>query len=211
MLINNIELILNLNIIAIIECLMESLKLYMILLGAKPLGRNTEQHDVFFGIAKEMKDLVSDIQEFWPDGNKSLHIDAWREVNYVNGYLIKIQPKQASLNKLVEGPINKLYFINLGGYKEREFEEFHYKMLIICDSKSQSVSQAKQTAFYKHTGFKGAPSHIDDKYGIDVDDIFEIQDILNEKYKALYSIEISSTSSLEEDDLHLGYQLLKKL
>ena len=27
-------------------------------------------------------------------------------------------------------------------------------------------SMTKESAFYKHTGFKGADSHIDDKYGV---------------------------------------------
>jgi predicted lactoylglutathione lyase len=190
---------------------MENLKLFMILLGAKPMGRNTEQHDVFFGIGKEIKDLVSDIQDFWPDTIKTLHIDAWREVNFVNGYQIKILPKKAKEHIHSEENNNKLYFINLGGYKKGEFEEFHYKMLIVDISKVKAIYKSKQTAFYKHVGFKGAPSHIDDKYGIGVDDLCEVKEILNERYKTMYSISISQTASFEEDELHLGYQLLNKL
>ena len=69
----------------------------------------------------------------------------------------------------------RLFFINLGGYKENEFEEYHYKMLTACEDKSVAIQAAKQTAFYKHTGFKGATSHIDDKYGVDVDDILRLK------------------------------------
>lgn len=190
---------------------MSDFKLYMILLGAKPLARNTEQHDVFFGIARELKDLASDIRDFWPDARKSLHIDAWREVNYVNGYQIKILPKQTEGHIHDDRNKNKLFFINLGGYKIGEFEEFHYKMLTVEINKAKAISQAKQTAFYKHIGFKGAPSHIDDKYGVDVDDLYEVQEILNEKFKAKYCISISQSASPEEDELQLGYLLLNKL
>ncbi|MGN6440105.1 MAG: DUF1543 domain-containing protein [Agriterribacter sp.] len=33
----------------------------MLLLGCKPAGRHTEQHDVFFGIGASLKDLIPDI------------------------------------------------------------------------------------------------------------------------------------------------------
>jgi len=50
-------------------------------------------------------------------------------------------------------------------------------MIVAAGDKGEAVKQAKNTAFYKHTGFKGADSHIDKKYGVDVDDFFEIADI----------------------------------
>ena len=40
------------------------------------------------------------------------------------------------------------------------------------------IKVAKATTFYKHFSFEGATSHIDDKYGIDVDDIYNVNDIL---------------------------------
>ena len=100
----------------------------------------------------------------------------------------------------------KLFFINLGGYKQNEFEEFHYKMIIAASDKSEAIGISKQTAFFRHTGFKGADSHIDDKYGIDVDDIFEIKDILPEEIKHQYRIMVTKReNSLPEDGIHLGY------
>ena len=71
---------------------------------------------------------------------------------------------------------SKLFFLNLGGYKKGEFEEYHYKMLVACNNKGEAIKGAKQTVFYKHTGFAGAESHIDDKYGVDVDDVYQIED-----------------------------------
>ena len=47
-------------------------------------------------------------------------------------------------------------------------------MLSVGADKAAAIMQAKKTAFYKHTGFVGAPSHVDDKYGVDVDDLHEI-------------------------------------
>jgi len=188
---------------------MESLKLFMLLLGCKPAQRNTEQHDVFFGIGNELKDLLPDILSFWPEAKQKIHIDAWREVTQVNNYKITVIQKEKEV-KFVAGAA-RLFFINLGGYKSNEFEEFHYKMLVAGEDKGVAIHQAKQTAFYQHTGFKGATSHIDDKYGIDVDDIYEIADILPASIKEKYSIILSPTTESVMDELHLGYTKLDKL
>lgn len=36
----------------------------MLLVGRKPIGRNTEQHDVFFGIGTDFKEIVPAVVEF---------------------------------------------------------------------------------------------------------------------------------------------------
>ncbi|MGC4034970.1 MAG: DUF1543 domain-containing protein [Chitinophagaceae bacterium] len=177
-------------------------KLFMLLIGAVPPGRNTEQHDIFFGVAEELKELIPDVIDFWPETNGKLHFDAWREVKMVNGYSVNVE---AATDKTTESSA-RLFFINLGGYKPNEFEEFHYKMIIAAKDKGEAVAKAKETAFYKHTGFKGADSHIDDKFGIDVDDIFEIRDILNNKTKEKYRIVVTlAAQNTAEDEIHLGY------
>ena len=65
-------------------------RLFMLLIGCSPEGRNTEQHDVFFGIGNSMRELVPDIIAFWPEAKGKLHLDAWREVNHVNGFSVKV-------------------------------------------------------------------------------------------------------------------------
>ena len=181
----------------------------MLLLGCKPQYRNTEQHDVFFGIGNELKDLLPDIFSFWPEAKQKIHIDAWREVTQVDKYKITVIPKEQE-GKSTAGSA-RLFFINLGGYKPGEFEEFHYKMLVAGEDKGVAIQRAKQTAFYQHTGFKGATSHIDDKYGIDVDDIYEIADILPASVKEKYAIRLSPAADNHTDELVLGYTKLDKL
>lgn len=182
--------------------------LFMVLIGCTPKGRHIEQHDIFFGIAENIKDLVPAIIDFWPEAEGQMHIDGWREVNYVDGYNITVIPKN-SVAQQADTP--QLFFLNLGGYKQNEFEEYHYKMLSVAINKGLSIQQAKQTAFYKHTGFKGAASHIDDKYGVDVDDIYAIEDILPPAMKAQYTLHITKQDSAVEDELHLGYLVFSKL
>ncbi|MEO6404901.1 MAG: DUF1543 domain-containing protein [Ferruginibacter sp.] len=183
------------------------LKLYMLVIGCKPAGRFTEQHDVFFGIGNSLNDLVPQINNSWKDGGQ-IHIDSWREVTRVDEFTIKIVAKDINNHNNSAG----LFFLNLGGYKPGDLEEYHYKILTVAKDKAEAISRSKQTAFYLHTGFKGAESHIDDKYGIDIDDIYAIEEILPLEIKNRYSILVEKTiGGLKEDELHPGYVKLNSL
>lgn len=172
----------------------------MLLIGATPPGRHTEQHDVFFSIGKDIRDILPEVTTFWPEARGKLHLDAWREVSLVNGFSIQVREEPGITSR------TQLFFINLGGYKKGEFEEFHYKMIVAAPEKGEAIRQAKDTAFYRHTGFKGAGSHIDDKYGVDVDDIFAIRDILPAEIKKQYSLVIDpAPPDAQEDEIRLGY------
>lgn len=180
------------------------MRLFMVLIGCKPKGRHTEQHDVFFGIAASLKELIPAVIAFWPEAD-DLHIDGYREVTKVDGYQISLHA----------GPVQKeqyLFFINLGGYKENEMEEFHYKMLATGKDKNEALRKSKATAFFKHTGFKGATSHIDDKYGVDVDDMALVEEILPADVRAQFTISLSpAPEEMPEDTLHLGYFKLSEI
>jgi hypothetical protein len=178
----------------------------MLLLGCKPTGRFTEQHDIMFGIADQLKNLKEDIIAFWTEANGKIHVDAWREVKTVDGYSVEVVPKNSQVQNQIQ-----LFFINLGGYKRNEFDEFHYKMLIAAHDKGEAIQKAKQTAFYKHTQFDKATSHIDDKYGVDVDDVYEIEDILPPAFKEKHTLSLQPFLSATEDEIHLGYFKLDKL
>ena len=178
----------------------------MILLGCTPKGRFTEQHDIFFGIRTSLQALVPEMKDFWPEAKGKIHIDAWQKVNCVDGFAIEIVSKEEN-SKQEE----QLFFLNLGGYKEGEFEEYHYKVLVIAKTKAEAIKKAKQTTFYKHYGFKGAESHIDDKYGVDVDDIHNIEEILSDKFKSQYRLKITKTNAISEDEKHIGYFKLDKI
>jgi hypothetical protein len=67
----------------------------------------------FFGIGQTLKHLVPAIIQFWPEAQGKIHIDAWREVTHVDGYSVQVVEKKTVENILPE----KLFFINLGGYK----------------------------------------------------------------------------------------------
>jgi len=183
-----------------------NMKLFMAIIGCKPDGRFTEQHDIFFGVGQSMKDLIPQMKAFWPEAKGKIHIDAWREVTAVDGFNIEIvEKKNAAVNS------EHLFFINLGGYKPGEFEEYHYKVLAVGESLAEATKKSKQTSFFKHSGFKGANAHIDDKYGIDVDDAFRVSDVLDAGFLQQFSLRITKQELPGEDTLHIGYYRLEKL
>lgn len=178
------------------------MKLFYVILGATPEGRNIEQHDVFFGIAETLEDLIPEIKEFWK--GTRIHIDCYQAVQFADGYEVKIVEKNDQKTE------NQLFFINLGGYKPGFFEEFHEQHLMIGTSMGEIVKRIKQTDFYQNMGFKGAESHIDDKHGVDIDDIFNVHDILPKEMKEKYSIVLEKTDAeIQENEMHLGYMKLK--
>ncbi|MDQ0593265.1 hypothetical protein QFZ37_001634 [Chryseobacterium ginsenosidimutans] len=182
------------------------MKLFYVILGATPKGRNIEQHDVFFGIAESLKDLVPAIKEFWKEADGKMHIDCYQEVQFADGYEVQIVEKGGKTSE------EQLYFINLGGYKRGFFEEFHEQHLMVGKSMADIVKKAKTTEFYKTMGFEGAVSHIDDKHGVDIDDIFNVSDILPEKMKEKYSIILTkSDAENQENTMGLGYLKIDKI
>jgi hypothetical protein len=183
------------------------LKLFMVLLGANPKGRFVEQHDYFFGVAGSLKELVPAIKAAWADAGNTLHLDGWREVNVVEGYQIIVAPKEQTAT----APGKKLFFINLGGYQTGKLEEQHYVMLTVQDDRLPAVKESMRSLFYKTNNSPGAHSHIDEKFGVDVDDMYRIEDILSPEAKEKYQLIITPGADMPEDEIHLGYFKLDKL
>lgn len=147
------------------------------------------------------------MKAFWPEAKGKIHIDAWRDVTVVYNCNIEVVSKSEILYQE-----SQLFFINLGRYKENEFEEFHYKILAVANTLAEASRKSKETTFYIHCGFKDATSHIDDKFGIDVDDIYNVKEILELEIKEKFSLKISkSENELVADKLHIGYLKLEKI
>lgn len=176
-------------------------KLILVLLGCTPPGRHIEQHDIFLGMGDDIESLFSEIKAYWPEGK--VHIDAWREVTNVGGHRIIIVAKDDPAN--TGSTMDKLFLLNLGGYLEGKFEEQHYLVLTVKPDKAAATKEAKTTVFYQQNHFGDAVSHIDDRYGIDVDDIYEIEELLAPAFKEKYRIDIIPAAGLPEDEYHLGY------
>ncbi|MGM8938463.1 DUF1543 domain-containing protein [Psychrobacter glaciei] len=189
--------------------------LFMVQLGGRPKGRLIEQHDMFFGVANQVSELIEDINHHWPEVKNKWHIDSYRAITKVGNHSIKLVESATSdgNNGL------KLFFINLGGYQQGSFEEFHYKLLIVAATQADAVKQAKQSAFYKEFTFKDkdspfdAASHIDDKFAVDIDDIYNVNDLISNVQILIEPIAHDSheLANTDDDKEYVGYLSIKNL
>ena len=191
------------------------LTLFMVQLGGRPKSRLIEQHDIFFGIANQVSELVDDINQHWPEVKNKWHIDSYRAISKVDNYAIKLVESSSqaeSANDL------KLFFINLGGYQRGSFEEFHYKLLIVAATQADAIKQAKQSEFYKAFTYKdkeslfNAASHIDDKFEVDIDDIYNVNNLISNIQLLIEPITNDSHELVNADDKeYVGYLSIKNL
>ena len=124
----------------------------------------------------------------------------------MDGFEVKI------VEKTSEAVENHLFFINLGGYQNGKFEELHEQYLMVGQSLAKIIRKVKKTNFYKTMGFPEAVSHIDDKHAVDIDDVFNVNDILPLKMKEKYSIILEKSQSESQINFtHIGYLAISKL
>ncbi|WP_228138827.1 DUF1543 domain-containing protein [Psychrobacter sp. P2G3] len=107
------------------------LTLFMVQLGGRPKGRLIEQHDIFFGVANQVSELVADINSHWPEVKNKWHIDSYRAISKVDNYSIKLVE---SNNQVESANGLKLFFINLGGYQQGSFITMSLQMLKMIKS-----------------------------------------------------------------------------
>ena len=191
------------------------LTLFMVQLGGRPKGRLIEQHDIFFGVAKQVSELIDDINQHWPEVRNKWHIDSYRAISKVDNYSVKLVE---SSNQVESANGLKLFFINLGGYQRGSFEEFHYKLLIVAATQADAIKQAKQSQFYKQFTYEdkdspfNAASHIDDKFEVDIDDIYNVNDLISNVRLLIEPMANDSHKLVNADDKeYVGYLSIKNL
>lgn len=190
--------------------------LYMVQLGARPKGRLIEQHDMFFGVAEKVDELIEPINQHWPEIKNKWHIDSYRAITKVDNYSINLIDSAELLASDNQNEL-KLFFINLGGYQRGSFEEFHYKMLIVANTQAAAIKQAKQSDFYRQFTFKdknssfNAASHIDDKFAVDLDDIYNVNDLISTFKLIVAPIANDGHKVISEDKEYVGYLSIKNL
>ena len=190
--------------------------LFMLQLGGRPKGRLIEQHDIFFGVANQVRELVDDINHHWPEVKNKWHIDSYRAITKVGNHTVKLIESD---NQAANDNVLKLFFINLGGYQQGSFEEFHHKLLIVAATQAEAIKQAKQSEFYQQFTYKdkdtpfNAASHIDDKFEVDIDDIYDVNNLVS-NIQILIEPRIHNSHELanaDEDKEYVGYLSIKNL
>lgn len=205
------------------------MKLFMLKIGARPQGRLIEQHDVMFVIANSLSETIESVNQHWPAVKNNWHLDAWREVKRVGDYQILLSKDNALADNILaddrvdnklDSQGKQLYFVNLGGYLPGQFEEFHYKTLVVAETLGKATAQVKKTAFYQDYTFDNvdtaksgvATSHVDDKQQLDLDDIHCVADLLpRDVALTIQPLTEDEKNQLPDDALHIGYLSLKQI
>ncbi|MBA2652666.1 MAG: DUF1543 domain-containing protein [Tatlockia sp.] len=151
------------------------MKLFVIYIGGSHIKSLIELHDIRFVLADKIEDTYDTLRESWWGISKSLHIDAWGNLGYADGYKIEISKRDKKKN------IKKLYFVNLGGYDPKQFTELHKNIFVVASSESEARHKAIQ-----HIREWQVP-HLDFLYQID--NLLNINLLIEEEGYHLHLIE----------------------
>ena len=170
---------------------MTETKLFAVYLGGRAPKGNTEIHDVVFATGRTIEDTYEQLMDKWLGTLKRLHLDSWIEFDIVDGHKVTLGPR-------ADAGAEKLYFINLGAYRDGEFTEIHANKFLVAKSTTEAKARGKLELL------KGWPSpvHTDDLY--DVDDCIEIGCV-----DALHVV-LEKTDKTENLRPNNGYHLIPK-
>ena len=165
--------------------------LYAVYVGGRAPRCNTELHDVVFVVGKQLGDCVGQLKAKWFGDPARLHVDSFIRLTEVDGYRV-------SLSQQPQTPTGeKLFFVNLGAYREGQFTEIHENRFYVCLDKMQAKARAKAELCLNMQ-----QTHTDDLF--DVDDLFEVE---VEGYRIQLTAQPGATLPLPKN----GYFKLEKL
>lgn len=144
-----------------------NMNLFVVYVGGKTDTSLIEVHDIHFALGEHIEDTYDQLRKQWWGTPQSLHLDAWGILKCVDGYNLVLTPEP------VVDQVNKLYFINLGGYDPNEFTELHKNMFLVAANESEAKGQAKATVAHWNV------PHKDNLYV--VDDCINVSDLLRER------------------------------
>jgi hypothetical protein len=100
--------------------------LFAVLMGGKHPKAKIEVHDVVFAVADRLDQTYDQLRASWFGSPHSAHIDAWMEVEGVDGYRIEWSSEKPAPDE------QRLYFLNFGGYEDGIFGEAHRYMFVVA-------------------------------------------------------------------------------
>lgn len=142
------------------------MKLFVIYIGGSTQTSLVELHDMRFVVAESIEKTYDVLRNTWWGTPDSLHVDAWGELIYADGYDIEVRSRESA------PPVaEKLYFLNLGGYDSKQFTELHHNTFIIAQDKQTAKLKAK--AQIQHWEVPHTDSHFEVENIISIDEHLE--------------------------------------
>ena len=130
------------------------MKLFAIYVGGEHPKANIEIHDMRFVVAPSLEASYAELRRQWWGTPGTLHIDCWAELDHADGYDISLKPEPFA-------GVERLYYVNLGGYDTSDFSEKHRNIFVV----SSTLAGAKSRALKSAQGWDAL--HRDDMYEAD--------------------------------------------
>ncbi|MDC0349334.1 DUF1543 domain-containing protein [Alphaproteobacteria bacterium] len=129
------------------------------------IGGTHELHDVRFVIASTLEETYESLRQSWWGTPKSLHIDAWGILESIEGYNIQIRDAPAP-----EGN-DQLFFVNLGGYTQKEFTELHKNVFVSATTPVKARAKALKMIQSWESPHKD--------YEYDIEEVVQVESTIN--------------------------------
>jgi hypothetical protein len=166
-------------------------RLFAVYLGGRAPKANTELHDVVFVTGAVIEDTYTQLLEKWFGDPVGLHLDSWLELDVVDGYRITLSDAPVAGEQ-------KLFFVNLGAYRDGAFTELH----AIGFHVAPSVLDAKKRALAAHFSEGVLQKHKDDLH--DVDDCIALETVSGLR------VVLTQTGETSEVTPNNGYHIVPK-
>ena len=121
--------------------------LFLVVLGGRAKMANIELHDVRWVLGSRIEDTFDVLRRDWFGSLEGLHIDSYKQINYVDGYKINLknlENKKINKNTVISENNTKknLYFVNIGGYDPTSMQEKHEFGLVVASSNLEAKNKA---------------------------------------------------------------------
>lgn len=130
--------------------------LYACYIGGTHEKALVELHDMRFVMADSLEETFDPLRQSWWGTPKSLHIDAWGILHSVENYNVEIRDTPAPADH------PKLYFVNLGGYTQKEFTELHQNVFVTATSPVKARVKALQPVQHWESPHKDYEYEVED-------------------------------------------------
>lgn len=150
------------------------MKLWMICLGGKVKGANTEVHDIQFVVAESVDQTYAVLRQAWYGDAYKLHLDSYKEVQGGDGYSVRVVKEKPQQD-------NGFYFLQLGGYDDKQLQELHEGLFVASDSSEHAKLKA---------GFQAEAYHEQGH----IDYVGNIEDLMLSVDGEKYYIELQATN-----------------
>ncbi|HEY0267276.1 MAG TPA: DUF1543 domain-containing protein, partial [Rhizomicrobium sp.] len=132
------------------------MKLFAVYLGGRAPKANTELHDVVFAVGARIEDTYTQLLDKWFGDPVGLHLDSWLELDVVDGYRVSLADAPSPAPE-------KLWFVNLGAYRDGAFTELHAMGFYVA----ATAPEARARALAEHFQSGVTEIHKDDLHDVD--------------------------------------------